>query len=98
MAAPVGNKFAAKAKIWEQAIKRALARKSNDSIDKGLDSLADKLVAAAENGDQWALREIGDRLDGKPAQAIVGDDDAPPIRIQKVERVLVRADTADRDG
>jgi hypothetical protein len=98
MAAPVGNKFAAKAKIWEQAIKRALARKSNDSIDKGLDLLADKLLAAAENGDQWALREIGDRLDGKPAQAIVGDDDAPPIRIQKVERVLVRADPADRDG
>jgi hypothetical protein len=98
MAAPVGNKFAAKAKIWEQAIKRALARKSNDSIDKGLDTLADRLVEAAEKGDQWALREIGDRLDGKPAQAIVGDDELPPIRIQKVERVLVRADAADRDG
>jgi hypothetical protein len=96
--APAGNKYAAKAKIWEQAIKRALARKSNDSVDKGLDTLADKLVEAAQNGDQWALREVGDRMDGKPAQAIIGDDDAPPIRIQKVERVLVRPDTADRDG
>lgn len=27
------------------------------------------------------FRELGDRLDGKPAQAIVGDDNADPVRI-----------------
>jgi hypothetical protein len=75
--APAGNKNAAKAKLWEQAIKRAIARKANGDISHGLDSLADKLIAAADAGDQWALKEIGDRLDGKPAQAITGEGGGP---------------------
>lgn len=77
MAAPEGNQNARKAKIWEQAIKRALARLSNESVDKGLDKLADQLVKAAESGDSWALLEVGNRLDGKPTQVIAGDEDAP---------------------
>jgi len=94
-----GNQNARKAKLWEQAIKRALARKSEDSVDKGLDQCADKLVAAAiDDGDQWALKEIGDRIDGKVPQAIIGDDDSPPVRFEKIERVLVRADPPNQDG
>lgn len=99
MAAPVGNQNAARAKKWREAIMRALARKSG-SVEAGLDAAADKLAALAiDDGDKWALEEIGDRLDGKPAQAIVGDEDLPPVRvIQKVERVLVRAKPADQNG
>lgn len=93
-----GNQNAAKAKRWQQAIFRALARASNKDIDAGLDAAADKLVSLAMDGEQWALREIGDRADGKPAQAIVGDDEAPPIRIQKVERVVIRANAATEDS
>lgn len=75
---------------------RALARKCG-TVDQGLDAAADKLAALAiDDGDKWALEEIGDRLDGKPAQAIIGgDEDDPPIKYQKVERVLVRAKPAD---
>lgn len=37
-----------------------------------------------------AAREVGDRLDGKPAQAIVGDEEAAPIKLlQRIERVVV---------
>lgn len=99
MGAPLGNQNAAKAKIWHAAIMRALERRkpANERI-QAIDELADKLLDLVATGDLSALKEFGDRLDGKPAQAIVGDDDAPPIRIQKVERVLVRADAADRDG
>jgi len=45
-----------------------------------------------------AAKEIGDRLDGKPAQAIVGgDDDDPAINmIHRIERVIVR--TPNQDG
>lgn len=40
--------------------------------------------------DTPTAREVADRLDGKPAQAIVGDDDAEPIRVlQRIERVIV---------
>lgn len=86
MGAPIGNQNGRKAKIWEQAIKRALARKANSTVDNGLDSLADKIVEAAASGDAWALKEIGDRLDGKPAQAVTvdGDGEGGPVR-QSIE-------------
>ena len=44
-----------------------------------------------------AAREVGDRLDGKPAQAIVGgDEDDNPVKVlHKIERVIVNADNKD---
>lgn len=77
-----GNKNAAKAKIWEQALKRALARASKASVDAGLDQIADKVVAQALAGDKDAWDEIAVRMDGKPAQAVTvaGDEEGGPIR------------------
>ena len=68
--APKGNRNAAKAKIWSAAIERALARRSSVDGRIMLDALAEKLIALAEAGDLAALREIGDRLEGRPAQAL----------------------------
>lgn len=85
--APLGNKNAAKAKIWEQAIKRALTRLSGTTVNAGLDRLADKLVREAENGEQWAMMEVGNRIDGKPAQVIQGDPNAP----LEFREILIRA-------
>jgi hypothetical protein len=39
-----------------------------------MDELAVKFIEAVEKGDITAFREFGDRIDGKPAQAIVGAD------------------------
>jgi hypothetical protein len=84
--------------MWRDAIKRALARKSG-SVEAGLDAAADKLAKLAiDDGDKWALEEIGNRLDGKVPQAIVGDDDAPPVRFAKVVREIVRANPQSSDG
>ena len=80
MGAPVGNQNARKAKLWEAAIKRSLAKHSDDgtlNMDRGLERLADNLVEAAASKEQWALKEIGDRIDGKPAQTIGSDPDQP---------------------
>jgi hypothetical protein len=84
MGAPIGNKNASKAKIWHAAIMRALERRDQSRTDgiKELDALADKLLALVANGDLPALKELGDRLDGKPAQVIVGDADADPIQVE----------------
>jgi phage terminase large subunit-like protein len=83
--APVGNQNARKAKIWTDAVKRAISRRANGDLSGGLDTLADKLVIAAESGEQWAMLELGNRLDGKPAQAIVGgDEDDNPIQVSGV--------------
>lgn len=71
MAAPKGNRNAAKAKVWAAAIERALERRQPlDVRIKAIDELADKLLALGYEGDLSALQEIGNRLDGKPAQAL----------------------------
>src|SRR4051812_28696623 len=36
--------------------------------------IADKLATLAEGGDLGAIREVADRLDGKPLQAHTGED------------------------
>jgi hypothetical protein len=63
---------------------------------KKLRRIADKLVASAMAGNPFAIQQIGDRLDGKPTQPIAGDDSLPPVRIERIERVIV--DPANRDG
>lgn len=77
--APLGNQNAVKAKRWQQAIMRALSRASGKDVDAGLDSAADKLVAMALDGERWAIEEMGNRIEGKPAQAVTvsGDEDQP---------------------
>jgi hypothetical protein len=73
MAAPLGNKNATKNKPWAEALNRALLAEDG----KKLRSLAEKLIERAEGGDISALKEIGDRMDGKAAQAITGPDGEP---------------------
>ena len=38
-----------------------------------------------------AIKELADRMDGKPAQALVGgdDDDSPIKMLHKIERLIV---------
>ena len=59
-----------KTKVWRNAIERAVARRAGKPDLKGIDDLADALLNAAATGDIAALKEFGDRLDGKAAQAI----------------------------
>jgi hypothetical protein len=81
MAAPIGNQNAARGRLWRAAIERALeARSSKLEQKNALDELAEVLLEQAAQGDMQALKELGDRLDGKPAQAIVGDADGEPVR------------------
>ncbi len=69
-------------KSWRAALTRAVNRRVNGrGSPKKLDMIADKCAQEAMDGESWAVREIGDRLDGKPAQAIAikGDPDSPVI-------------------
>lgn len=71
MAAPKGNKNAAKAKVWSDAIR--LEAMKTGKIQKA----AQKLVDMAVEGDMAAIKELGDRLEGKAVQSIAGDPDRP---------------------
>lgn len=63
-------------KPWADAIRRALARRAEGKL-ADINALADRLIDSALAGELPALKELGDRLDGKPAQTIAGDPDAP---------------------
>lgn len=82
--AQLGNDNATKGKEFRQALKRVLARRTNKDVSAGLDQVAEQLVTAAFAGEQWAVREIADRFDGKPAQTHGGDDELPPINVKGV--------------
>ncbi len=100
MGAPVGNQNAKKAKRWQDALVKALARYENPEAriqaGQALDKLAEMVVMQALAGSKDAWLEIGNRLDGKPAQAIVGgDDDDNPIRVlNRIELVDLGADSS----
>ena len=68
--APIGNQNAVKSRPWALAIERALARRSKVAQMEALDALAEKLLDRCDQGDMVALKELGDRLDGKPKQQI----------------------------
>jgi hypothetical protein len=76
MGAPLGNNNAGEGKRYRKAIERALAHKCG-SVDDGLFEVAKARVLKALEGDPDAAKEIGDRFDGRPAQAVTQGDDGP---------------------
>ena len=77
MAAPEGNTFSSKDnRLWRNTLRR-IAAQDPDKLRR----IAERLFADAENGDIQAMKEIGDRLDGKAAQSVElsSDPDKPLI-------------------
>lgn len=52
-------------------------KEATDEGGSKLRAVADALITKAISGDVQAIREVADRLDGKVAQTIAGDPDAP---------------------
>lgn len=75
--APIGNRNASKSKLWEDAIRRAVLQDDG----KRLRAIAERLLDKAAEGDVAAIKEVGDRLDGKPRQAIehMGEGGGPVV-------------------
>jgi hypothetical protein len=91
MAAPIGNKNARKAKDWENALRRVLVQYTNDNVPQGeaLAVIAKVCVEQAMAGDKDARNEIANRLDGKPAQIVIGDADEDPVQVSAIAIKLV---------
>lgn len=65
-------------KIWSAALRRAIQRRE-ESDPLALEKLADKLLQAVDDGDVSAMKELADRLDGKPKQEHTGEDGGPLV-------------------
>jgi hypothetical protein len=70
MAAPIGNKNATKNKPFLDAINRALKQRDygEQNAGKTLREIAEALIDKAQEGEPWAIKEMIDRLDGRPKQ------------------------------
>jgi hypothetical protein len=87
MSAPEGNQNAVKNRPWADALRRALLAEDGQKLR----ALADRLVEQALAGDVTALKEIGDRMDGKPKQQIEasGPDGTPfVVRVEALDANL----------
>lgn len=78
-----GNRNGAKGKDWQDALRKAMIQ--YESKERGVEQgqalykIATKVVEQALDGDPVAWQEIGNRMDGKPAQSVQlsGDEDKP---------------------
>ena len=78
--AAIGNKNSSKEnRVWGKVVKKLAVQEDFKRIHK----VAEALFAKAEEGDIAAIKELGDRLDGKASQEITGDSDAPITVIVK---------------
>lgn len=73
--APVGNQNGKKGKLFYDALRVALVQEDRKRLRK----ITEKLVESAENGEPWAVKEIMDRMDGKPVNTteLSGTDNTP---------------------
>ncbi len=90
--APVGNQNGKKGKLFYDALRVALVQEDKKKLRK----ITDKLVESAENGEPWAVKEIMDRMDGKPVQSteITGADGGLFETLNTVNIVLRKPDAA----
>lgn len=72
--------------MWRDAIRRAVL--ADDG--KRLRAIAEALLDKAASGDVPAIKELGDRIDGKPDQMIgVGQDpNAAPMTVKHVVTLI----------
>lgn len=63
---------------------RALRKRSKSDQLEALDDLAERLLKECDKGDMAALKELGDRVEGRAVQAISNPDGTPLLKGIKV--------------
>lgn len=78
-------------RLWRDAIRKAALERDPESKQQYITLAARATVRAAATGDQHAAKEMGDRLDGKAPQALIGgNENDPALRIiTEIRRSIV---------
>jgi hypothetical protein len=75
--APIGNRNAKKGRMWNDALRKAIVQDDG----KRLRASIEQLLNLASNGEPWAIKELADRLDGRPKQAnVLEASDEPELK------------------
>ena len=82
---PKGSPNKVDNKPFKQALEMQLAAKGTDL--KALRKIADTVIKSAERGEQWAVDQIANRLDGRPHQSMQMEHSGKVIT--KIEREFV---------
>lgn len=74
-------------RIWADALRKAaLEYAEGKKGPRRLDLAAKAVVKRISEGDMSAIREFGERIDGKVPQPIIGGSkDDPPVALQLIE-------------
>mgnify|MGYP007122432364 CR=1 FL=1 len=82
-------------KEWAAAVRKAVHDLRDDpdpdavvKKTRAINLLAHNLVTVALAGDMQAMKEIGDRLDGKPSQAIEGSGEGGEFLLTVVREII----------
>lgn len=68
---PKGNTNAKGKRYWSDAVRKALAQTNKGNKTDNLAVVAEKLVSMAIEGDLGAIRELGDRTEGKAVAEVL---------------------------
>lgn len=90
--APVGNGNAQKGRMWNDALRRAIAQDDG----KRLRAAIEQLLNLASNGEPWAIKELADRLDGRPKQ--VNHIESEGSDLTAIRITFVRPDGAESEN
>jgi len=90
MGAPTGNQNAKKSRLFEQALIREIKQRDlKEGEGETMRKIASVWIDKAQAGDAMIGKELRDTLDGKPAQTIAGDPDAPLQTVSRVELIAL---------
>ncbi len=101
--APLGSQNYMNGRRVKEAIIRALRKRSRSDMLEELDLIALTVIKLAKKGHIPAVRELFDRIDGKPSQMLVGDPENPlqfndqtqltnSVRVTRLMQVLALQD------
>ena len=76
--------------IITDALRLAMLREAADPAHKNrVHAMAEVMAQRAEEGDMTAVVFVTERIEGKPAQKHIGDENQPIRYIGTIERVIV---------
>lgn len=87
--------------LWGDAIRRAIKRRE-EKDPKALERLAEVLLSKCDVGDMGAIKELGDRLDGKAPQSsdvtITHERSAGELNAAELDAAIARLGAVAREA